>query len=61
MPLSQALGRAGMQREDPGISPDSRGSEAVVFHPGPSAASERSWSSLQPGVLETGEQRILGL
>lgn len=67
MPVSQTLGRAGMQREDPGISPDSQGagnlggSEAVVFHPRPSATSERSWFILKPGVLEPGEQRIQGL
>lgn len=56
MPLSQALDRAGMQREDPEISPDSQGSEAVVFHPGPFCCTREelvqpvSWS---PGTWRT--------
>lgn len=67
MPLSQALGRDGLQKGDLGISLDSQaagtlqGSEAVELHPRTLATSERSWSSLYPGVLEPGEQRIQAL
>jgi hypothetical protein len=62
MPLSQALDRAGMQREDPGISPDFGGSEAVVFHLGlfccirkelvqPASWSPETWRTEDAGTM----------